>query len=109
MKKSYEEKKKAITFAAALNRGVEIKEGITWIDVWAEIKKKFFENIEEKGQRQVLWKFQMRINSWVEIRQINNNEEFDPGSGWTLAAGLTHASRGVTGELALADDRRTGE
>jgi len=37
------------------------------------------------------------------------NEEFDPGSGWTLAAGLTHASRGVTGELALADDRRTGE
>ena len=36
------------------------------------------------------------------------NEEFDPGSGWTLAAGLTHASRGVTGVLALADDRRTG-
>ena len=27
----------------------------------------------------------------------NNNEEFDPGSGGTLAAGLTHASRGVTG------------
>ena len=25
------------------------------------------------------------------------DEEFDPGSGWTLAAGLTHASRGVTG------------
>ena len=23
----------------------------------------------------------------------NNDEEFDPGSGWTLAAGLTHASR----------------
>ena len=23
------------------------------------------------------------------------NEEFDPGSGWTLAAGLTHASRGA--------------
>ncbi len=38
----------------------------------------------------------------------NNDEEFDPGSGWTLAAGLTHASRGVTGELASADDRRTG-
>ena len=37
------------------------------------------------------------------------NEEFDPGSGWTLAAGLTHASRGVTGKLASADDRRTGE
>ena len=25
------------------------------------------------------------------------NEEFDPGSGWTLAAGLTHASRGAAG------------
>ena len=23
------------------------------------------------------------------------NGEFDPGSGWTLAAGLTHASRGA--------------
>ena len=23
------------------------------------------------------------------------NEEFDPGSGWTLAAGLTHASCGA--------------
>ena len=36
------------------------------------------------------------------------NEEFDPGSGWTLAAGLTHASRGVTLVLAPDDDRRTG-
>ena len=24
------------------------------------------------------------------------NGEFDPGSGWTLATGLTHASRGET-------------
>ena len=39
----------------------------------------------------------------------NYNEEFDPGSGWTLAAGLTHASRGVTGLAIDADDRRTGE
>ena len=42
-----------------------------------------------------------------KVRQIGNryywiidnikiyDEEFDPGSGWTLAAGLTHASRGV--------------
>ena len=39
------------------------------------------------------------------------NEEFDPGSGWTLATGLTHASRGASGgKLAsLAGDRRTGE
>ena len=32
------------------------------------------------------------------VRLSNNslyNGEFDPGSGWTLAAGLIHASRGV--------------
>ena len=39
------------------------------------------------------------------------NGEFDPGSGWTLATGLTHASRGAAwGLLAIPDgDRRTGE
>ena len=39
------------------------------------------------------------------------NGEFDPGSGWTLATGLTHASRGeTTGKLASSGvDRRTGE
>ena len=38
------------------------------------------------------------------------NEEFDPGSGWTLATGLTHASRGAAWlKLASIDgDRRTG-
>ena len=37
-----------------------------------------------------------------------NNEEFDPGSGRTLAACLTHASQG---EIPLRRDvnRRTGE
>ena len=29
------------------------------------------------------------------LTDIIYNEEFDPGSGWTLATGLTHASRGV--------------
>ena len=39
------------------------------------------------------------------------SEEFDPGSGWTLATGLTHASRGAAWEkLAFPDgDRRMGE
>ena len=31
---------------------------------------------------------------FISVRTIYD-EEFDPGSGWTLAAGLTHASRGV--------------
>ena len=39
----------------------------------------------------------LKINTNSEHRDINNlnNEEFDPGSGWTLATGLTHASRGA--------------
>ena len=47
---------------------------------------------------------------WKDENYINN-EEFDPGSGWTLATGLTHASRGAAGMLAItfAGDRRTGE
>ena len=35
--------------------------------------------------------------------------EFDSGSGRTLAACLTHASRTVISELALVDQWRTGE
>ena len=35
--------------------------------------------------------------------------EFDPGSGRTLAACLTHASRTVMRKLAFADQWRTGE
>ena len=35
--------------------------------------------------------------------------EFDPGSGRTLAACLTHASRAVRSLLAGVHERRTGE
>jgi site-specific DNA-cytosine methylase len=37
------------------------------------------------------------------------NGEFDPGSGRTLAACLTHASRTVMIKLAWSDQWRTGE
>ncbi len=40
---------------------------------------------------------------------IQTYEEFDPGSGRTLAARLTHASRTVKVELALSEQWRTGE
>ena len=51
------------------------------------------------------------LSGRTKIVQNNYNEEFDPGSGWTLATGLTHASRGAArGKLAfLVGDRRTGE
>ena len=43
------------------------------------------------------------------VVQINIYGEFDPGSGRTLAACLTHASRTVKEELAPLDQWRTGE
>ena len=38
-----------------------------------------------------------------------NFKEFDPGSGRTLAARLTHASRTVKRKLAFSEQWRTGE
>ena len=51
------------------------------------------------------WSYKAAFTRWIFIF-IGNiepeielkffyNEEFDPGSGWTLAGGLTHASRGA--------------
>ena len=42
-----------------------------------------------------------QVDTFWYYTDIIYNEEFDPGSGWTLATGLTHASRGVSKELAL--------
>ena len=33
----------------------------------------------------------------LSVSNFIYNGEFDPGSGWTLAAGLIHASRGAAG------------
>ena len=41
-------------------------------------------------------------------KKINNNEEFDPGSGLTLATGLTHASRGAAVTKACLRQPATG-
>ena len=45
---------------------------------------------------------------WGNADTLFYNEEFDPGSGWTLATGLTHASRGVTGISACTVVLTTG-
>ena len=43
------------------------------------------------------------LESWFKVfikskgQTFFYNGEFDPGSGWTLAAGLIHASRGAAG------------
>ena len=48
-----------------------------------------------------------RFNTFEVINIIY--KEFDPGSGRTLAARLTHASRTREEELALQIEWRTGE
>ena len=55
--------------------------------------------------------FERIIKCQDKLRDLKlYNEEFDPGSGWTLAAGLTHASRGAAWGLAITldGDRRKG-
>ena len=72
-----------------------------------KFRKPFFENIEKEDWGKWLL-ILMRNKSWV-ILNFLYYEEFDPGSGWTLAAGLTHASRGAARVAILGGDRRTGE
>ena len=38
----------------------------------------------------------LRLELKIYNKTFFYNGEFDPGSGWTLAAGLTHASRGAS-------------
>ena len=56
---------------------------LTWLKS-EEQSVDFFKEIES---------CRVRLESYIKLY----NEEFDPGSGWTLAAGLTHASRGAAG------------
>ena len=57
------------------------------------LKRQMFFELLEKGKYIHLCMYRL-----VEKRKIKilYNGEFDPGSGRTLAAGLIHASRGVT-------------
>ena len=66
-------------------------DGVHWKD-WNESTRKQVPNTKDRERRFLL-----------EIKSAGSNlenieiykEEFDPGSGWTLATGLTHASRGA--------------
>ena len=46
--------------------------------------------------------------NYSQFKQLIYNGEFDPGSGWTLAAGLIHASRGAARVAIPGGDRQTG-
>ena len=91
-------------------------------------KKRTVNLVRSRKQPRRIWKGAFNLIHWIVVlRQIISgiasltsdtvedtnlyNEEFDPGSGWTLATGLTHASRGAARrKLAFfVGDRRTGE
>ena len=85
-KKYFVNSKKVFTFALA-----NLKQTMTEIKVLEEAKER--EIFEITIYNQVKKINQSEVNfEWV--RQTYNGE-FDPGSGWTLAGGLTHASRAV--------------
>ena len=93
------------------------------IDLWQELHKTFVEkykrqmSIQKNVRVKVTCQFQRigKTESWAQTenktKTLYYNEEFDPGSGWTLATGLTHASRGAACWLLATNDgdRRTGE
>ena len=92
-------KNKVFTFASAFEK--------------MEIRSKFFEilinNTSSTSNKRTVNTYNNRYlksrwitESWTELKHQRHvdkryyyNEEFDPGSGWTLATGLTHASRGA--------------
>ena len=52
-------------------------------------------NLQGLEKKSVKFLWQSERGQTGKIKTLYN-EEFDPGSGWTLAAGLTHASRGAS-------------
>ena len=90
--KNLEIKKSCLTFAPLAALKIQEVES-DW--------KKFFEVFEQLSfcplflraiSKQYLWDSSER---YKQKTLYFYNGEFDPGSGWTLAAGLTHASRGA--------------
>ena len=61
------------------------------------IKSKYQPETIKSGQNQTIEHILVILVTKIKTY----NEEFDPGSGWTLATGLTHASRGVFKSLLL--------
>ena len=103
--------KKSCTFAPANWNSGEQKKNDTFIDILNWQHKFVAIQIWKKRESKIFRLLLKRLATWIEniswfINLTTYDEEFDPGSGWTLAAGLTHASRGV--EFFGTWDRRTG-
>ena len=103
--------KKSCTFAPANRMRGEQKKNDTFIDILNWQHKFVAIQIWKLRESKIFRLLLKRLATWIEniswfINLTTYDEEFDPGSGWTLAAGLTHASRGV--EFFGTWDRRTG-
>ena len=83
------------------------KKRVLWKTLYRQTRKNVVRGVahyniynewNETRNRQLTWKRQLKIGIlWTEnnFLKMFYKEEFDPGSGWTLATGLTHASRGA--------------
>ena len=85
----------ALTLASQKSSFAKATEDKSSLKLWSSIPGEIRRS-RQKNNLLVFWK-ETQERLCKEILRINfYNEEFDPGSGWTLAGGLTHASRGVT-------------
>ena len=83
------------------------KKRVLWKTLYRQTRKNVVRGVahyiiynewNETRNRQLTWKRQLKIGilkTEDNFLKIFYKEEFDPGSGWTLATGLTHASRGA--------------
>ena len=95
-KKIWRERKSALSLRSLSERKWPKERKVDWNDEeqvqQVPIKARIVDS-------EFLLKKQYELKCQEQLRDIKKiyNEEFDPGSGWTLAAGLTHASRGAAG------------
>ena len=97
VQKNLEVKKKVVPLQSQTKNGVQqtssLARKVHWKDCFT-VQEASTEKIQFIEKRWFFWKnweCQWQAKNYIKIY----NEEFDPGSGWTLAAGLTHASRGA--------------
>ena len=111
LRKNLVVKKKPLTFANAFanKRKLENKEIVLWKTLDKQTKCStssshviYIMYIRDEVIKPSIWLNNQEIfghlnrgKSTRKSKKIFYNEEFDPGSGWTLATGLTHASRGA--------------
>ena len=95
--KKFGGKEKMSTFAIPnekrAHRRLSLAREVHWKD-WGKVQEASTEKNTIYREALILLKELRSVSDKLRVILLYN-EEFDPGSGWTLAAGLTHASRGA--------------